>query len=139
MGVLRQAGHASPRLAVAALNPHAGDGGAFGREEIDVLEPAIAAARARQMLVDGPFPSDTVFPRAVAGHYDGVVTMFHDQGQIALKMIGLGRSITLLGGFPVPIATPGHGTAFDIAGTGNARPDGLMAAVALVKRMMIEG
>ena len=137
-GVLRQAGLESPRLAVAALNPHAGEGGAFGREEIDVLAPAIAAAQARQMRVDGPFPSDTVFPRAVGGAYDGVVTMFHDQGQIALKMIGLGRGITLLGGFPVPIATPGHGTAFDIAGTGKARPDGLKAAVALVQRMMLE-
>ncbi len=133
--VLRRSGR-TPRLAVAALNPHAGEGGAFGREEIDVLAPAIAAARAEGLEVAGPFPSDTVFPRAVGGAFNGVVTMFHDQGQIALKMVGLGQGITLLGGFAVPIATPGHGTAFDIAGTGTARPDGLIAATRLVIEMM---
>jgi 4-hydroxy-L-threonine phosphate dehydrogenase PdxA len=126
----------TPKLAVAALNPHAGEGGAFGREEIDILTPAIAEARSAGFDVAGPFPSDTVFPRAVAGAFNGVVTMFHDQGQIALKMIGLGQGITLLAGFPVPIATPGHGTAHDIAGKGLARVDGLAAAVALVARMM---
>lgn len=132
---LAQAGR-QPRLAMAALNPHAGEGGAFGREEIDVLAPTIAEARAAGLDIAGPFSSDTVFPRAVGGAFNGVVTMFHDQGQIALKMIGLGQGITLLGGFPVPIATPGHGTAFDIAGTGKAKPDGLMAATRLVTRMM---
>jgi 4-hydroxythreonine-4-phosphate dehydrogenase len=132
---LRRSGR-QPRLAVAALNPHAGEGGAFGREEIDVLAPTIAEAKAVGLDVAGPFPSDTVFPRAVGGAFNGVVTMFHDQGQIALKMIGLGQGITLLGGFPVPIATPGHGTAYDIAGTGKARPDGLEAATLLVARMM---
>jgi len=132
---LRQSGRV-PRLAVAALNPHAGEGGAFGREEIDVLAPVIAEARAGGLDIAGPFPSDTVFPRAVGGAFNGVVTMFHDQGQIALKMIGLGQGITLLGGFAVPIATPGHGTAYDIAGTGKARPDGLAAATQLVAGMM---
>jgi 4-hydroxythreonine-4-phosphate dehydrogenase len=125
-----------PKLAMAALNPHAGEGGAFGREEIDVLAPTIAAAQAEGIDIAGPFPSDTVFPRAVNGAFNGVVTMFHDQGQIALKMIGLGQGITLLGGFAVPIATPGHGTAYDIAGTGQARPDGLAAATELVAGMM---
>lgn len=133
---LRQAGKAAPRIAVAALNPHAGEGGAFGMEEIEVITPAVVAARARQLRVEGPFPSDTVFPRAIGGTFDGVVTMFHDQGQIALKLIGLGQGITLLAGFPVPIATPGHGTAFDIAGTGKAKVEGLAAAVSLVARMM---
>lgn len=132
---LRQSGR-QPRLAMAALNPHAGEGGAFGREEIDVLAPTIAEARAKGIDIAGPFPSDTVFPRAVNGAFNGVVTMFHDQGQIALKMVGLGQGITLLGGFPVPIATPGHGTAYDIAGTGKAKPDGLIAATRLVARMM---
>lgn len=132
---LTQSGR-QPRLAMAALNPHAGEGGAFGREEIDVLTPTIAEARAGGLDIAGPFPSDTVFPRAVGGAFNGVVTMFHDQGQIALKMIGLGQGITLLGGFPLPIATPGHGTAFDIAGTGKAKPDGLLAATRLVTRMM---
>lgn len=125
-----------PRLAMAALNPHAGEGGAFGREEIDVLTPTINEAKAAGLDVAGPFPSDTVFPRAVGGAFNGVVTMFHDQGQIALKMIGLGQGITLLGGFPVPIATPGHGTAYDIAGTGKAKADGLEAATRLVASMM---
>ena len=121
---------------MAALNPHAGEGGAFGMEEIEVLSPAIADAIARGLDVSGPFPSDTVFPRALNGQFDGVVTMFHDQGQIALKLIGLGRGITLLAGFPVPIATPGHGTAYDIAGSGTAKPDGLVAATRLVLSMM---
>lgn len=132
---LRQSGR-EPRLAIAALNPHAGEGGAFGREEIDVLSPAVAEARAEGIDISGPFPSDTVFPRAVAGAFNGVVTMFHDQGQIALKMVGLGQGITLLGGFPVPVATPGHGTAYDIAGTGKARADGLEAATRLVATMI---
>lgn len=132
---LRQSGR-QPKLAMAALNPHAGEGGAFGREEIDVLAPTIAEAKAAGIDITGPFPSDTVFPRAVNGAFNGVVTMFHDQGQIALKMVGLGQGITLLGGFPVPIATPGHGTAYDIAGTGKAKPDGLVAATRLVASMM---
>jgi len=132
---LRQSGR-QPKLAMAALNPHAGEGGAFGREEIDVLAPVIAEAGAAGIDIAGPFPSDTVFPRAVGGAFNGVVTMFHDQGQIALKMVGLGQGITLLGGFPVPIATPGHGTAYDIAGTGKAKPDGLVAATRLVMGMM---
>jgi 4-hydroxythreonine-4-phosphate dehydrogenase len=135
-GSLRRSGLSRPRLAVAALNPHAGEGGAFGMEEIEVLAPAIADAQARGLDVSGPFPSDTVFPRALKGAFDGVVTMFHDQGQIALKLVGLGQGITLLAGFQIPIATPGHGTAYDIAGTGKARPDGLMAATRLVLDMM---
>lgn len=139
VAALQRSGKALPRIAVAALNPHAGEGGAFGREEIDVITPAVAAAQERQLRVEGPFPSDTIFPRAVKGAYDGVVTMFHDQGQIALKMVGLGQGITLLAGFPIPIATPGHGTAFDIAGSGTAKVDGLRAAVKLVSQMMGAG
>jgi 4-hydroxythreonine-4-phosphate dehydrogenase len=137
-GALRRSGRAHPRLAVAALNPHAGEGGAFGMEEIEVLTPAIADALAKGIDASGPFPSDTVFPRALGGAFDGVVTMFHDQGQIALKLAGLGQGITLLAGFQVPIATPGHGTAYDIAGTGRAKPDGLIAATRLALAMMME-
>lgn len=133
---LRQAGKVAPRIAVAALNPHAGEGGAFGMEEIEIIAPAVAAARSRQLRVEGPYPSDTVFARAMNGAFDGIVTMYHDQGQIALKLLGLGRGVTLLAGFPVPIATPGHGTAFDVAGTGKAKVEGLAAAVSLVARMM---
>jgi 4-hydroxy-L-threonine phosphate dehydrogenase PdxA len=133
---LTRSGTKAPRLALAALNPHAGEGGAFGTEETEVLAPAIAEARSRGLNVSGPFPSDTIFPRALAGAFDGIITMYHDQGQIALKLIGLGRGITLLAGFPLSIATPGHGTAYDIAGTGKANPEGLLAATRLVLRMM---
>jgi 4-hydroxythreonine-4-phosphate dehydrogenase len=117
---LKAAGIASPRIALAALNPHAGEGGTFGMEEIEILEPAVAEARKRQIRVDGPFPSDTVFLRAKAGHYDVVQTLFHDQGQIAIKMMGFERGVTVLGGMTVPIVTPAHGTAYDIAGQGIA-------------------
>jgi 4-hydroxythreonine-4-phosphate dehydrogenase len=120
---MKAAGFARPRIAVAALNPHAGDGGAFGREEIDVIAPAVEEAKRRQLAVDGPFPSDTVWLRARAGQYDAVLTMFHDQGQIAIKLMGFDKGVTVLGGLPVPIATPAHGTAYDIAGKGIANPE----------------
>jgi 4-hydroxythreonine-4-phosphate dehydrogenase len=133
---LKAAGHSNPRIAVAALNPHAGEGGAFGREEIDIIEPAVALAAAEGLEVVGPFPADTVFPRAAREGFDGIVTMFHDQGQIALKILGLGRGVTMLAGLPVPIATPGHGTAYEIAGKGIANGEGLSAAFRLVADMV---
>lgn len=108
----------TPRLAVCALNPHAGEGGKFGREEIDDIAPAIEVARSRGIDVEGPFPCDTLFARAVGGDYDGVVTMYHDQGQIAMKLLGFDQGVTVHGGIPVPIATPAHGTAHNIVGTG---------------------
>lgn len=117
---LRRAGVARPRIAVAALNPHAGDGGNFGREEIEVIEPAVRALAGRQMAVEGPLPSDTVFLKVVRGELDAVVTMYHDQGQIALKLLGFDRGVTVQGGLPVPVTTPAHGTAYDIAGAGTA-------------------
>lgn len=126
-----------PRLAVSALNPHAGEGGAFGREEIDVIAPAILAARQSGIDAEGPFPADSVFPHVLEGGYHAVVTMYHDQGQIALKLLGLGRSVTVIAGLPIPIATAGHGTAFDIAGKGVARQDGLATAIAVCTRMTI--
>jgi 4-hydroxythreonine-4-phosphate dehydrogenase len=132
---LRAAGIASPRIAVAALNPHAGDGGNFGREEIDIIEPAVAAAKARQIRADGPFPSDTVFLRARNGVYDAVLTMYHDQGQIAIKLMGFDRGVTVLGGLPVPICTPAHGTAYDIAGTGTANVEATRRAFQLACQM----
>lgn len=119
---LVQSGVARPRIAAAALNPHAGDGGNFGREEIDVIAPAVEQARARQIAAEGPFPADTVFLRARRGDHDAVLTMFHDQGQIAMKLMGFERGVTVLGGLPVPITTPAHGTAYDIAGKGVADP-----------------
>jgi len=117
---MRRAGFARPRIAIAALNPHAGDGGNFGREEIDEIEPAVRAAAAKGLAVEGPYPADTVFLRAKRGDHDAVLTMYHDQGQIAMKLMGFDRGVTLLGGFPFPICTPAHGTAYDIAGKGIA-------------------
>lgn len=118
--VLRRSGIKRPRISVAALNPHAGDNGNFGREEIEVLEPAVKKLSETQMAVDGPWPSDTVFLKAVAKEIDAVVTMYHDQGQIALKLLGFDRGVTVQGGLPIPVTTPAHGTAFDIAGKGLA-------------------
>jgi len=132
---LRAAGVAPARIAVAALNPHAGDNGAFGREEIEIIAPAIAAARALGIDCNGPLPSDTVFVRARRGQFDAVVTMFHDQGQIAMKLIGLEEGVTLLGGLPFPVSTAAHGTAFDIAGKGLAAPGAMRNAVLLAARM----
>ncbi|MEZ5856638.1 MAG: 4-hydroxythreonine-4-phosphate dehydrogenase PdxA [Hyphomicrobiaceae bacterium] len=117
---MREAGFAKPRIAVAALNPHAGDGGNFGTEEIEILEPAVAEAQALGLAVEGPFPSDTVFVRAKRGDFDAVQTMFHDQGQIAMKLMGFEAGVTLIGGYGFPVCTPAHGTAYDIAGQGKA-------------------
>jgi 4-hydroxythreonine-4-phosphate dehydrogenase len=132
---LRAAGKARPRIAVAGLNPHAGDGGIFGREEIDVIAPAIERAAAEQIAASGPYPADTIFVRAKDGEFDAVVTMYHDQGQIAMKLLGFERGITILAGLPVPITTPAHGSAFDIAGTGAARVDALRQAYRTACRM----
>ena len=132
---MRDADFASPRIAVAGLNPHAGDGGNFGREEIDVIAPAVEAARRAGVNVDGPFPADTVFVRARNGNFDAVVTMYHDQGQIAMKLMGFDRGVTLMGGFPFPICTPAHGTAYDIAGKGIANVGATRAALLLAAKM----
>lgn len=132
---LRDAGVVQPRIAVAGLNPHAGDGGNFGREEIEVIAPAVAAAQAEGLGCDGPYPSDTVFVRARRGDFDAVLTMYHDQGQIAMKLIGFEQGVTLLGGFPFPICTPAHGTAYDIAGRGIAHPGAARNALLLAARM----
>ncbi len=134
---LREAGFVAPRIAVAALNPHAGDGGNFGREEIDVIAPAIARARGEQIRVEGPYPSDTVFLRARNGAFDAVLTMYHDQGQIAMKLMGFERGVTFLGGFPFPICTPAHGTAYEIAGHGVADPGATRAAILLAAEMAV--
>ncbi|MDD2973000.1 MAG: 4-hydroxythreonine-4-phosphate dehydrogenase PdxA [Lachnospiraceae bacterium] len=116
---LRSAGIENPRIGIAALNPHCGENGDCGREEIDVIAPAIAEAQKNGINAMGPFPSDIVFHKAlVKKEFDGVVTMYHDQGQIALKLIGFEGGITVAGGFPIPVVTCGHGTAYDIAGKG---------------------
>jgi 4-hydroxythreonine-4-phosphate dehydrogenase len=132
---LRAAKFPAPRIAVAGLNPHAGDGGSFGREEIDMIAPAIARAAAMGIGAAGPFPADSVFLRARSGAFDAVLTMYHDQGQIAMKLMGFDRGVTLLGGFPFPICTPAHGTAYDIAGRGVADVGACREALLLAARM----
>ncbi|WP_110600836.1 4-hydroxythreonine-4-phosphate dehydrogenase PdxA [Salinicola lusitanus] len=132
---LQQAGHDRPRIAVAGLNPHAGDGGSFGMEEIDIIEPAIRRAREQGLEVEGPFPADTVFLRAVKEGFHAVLTMYHDQGQIAMKMMGFDSGVTMLGGLPFPVCTPAHGTAYDIAGRGIADLGASRQALLLAARM----
>ena len=132
---MRAAGIANPRIAVAGLNPHAGDGGNFGREEIDEIEPAVAEAKARGIICEGPYPSDTVFLRAKRGDFDAVQTMYHDQGQIAMKMMGFDEGVTLVGGYPFPVCTPAHGTAYDIAGKGVAHPGATRNAMLIAASM----
>ena len=132
---LRAAGVAHPRIGVAAVNPHAGDDGNFGTEEIDILRPAIERARADGIDADGPWPSDTVFLRGRDGRLDAVVTMYHDQGQIAMKLMGFDRGITIAAGLPIPVTTPAHGTAFDIAGEGQANPGAMRKAFDVLCRM----
>lgn len=133
---LLRSGLKRPRISVAAINPHAGDGGNFGTEEIDILEPAVQKLAASQMAVDGPWPSDTVFLKAVAREIDAVVTMYHDQGQIALKLLGFDRGVTVQGGLPFPVTTPAHGTAFDIAGQGTADAGATRAAFDIACNMV---
>ena len=123
---LTQAGNASPRIAVCGLNPHNGDNGAFGREEIDVIGPAVEEARRQGLPAEGPYPADTIFLRAK--EVDAIVTMYHDQGQIAMKLMGFWRGITVAGGVPVPITTCAHGSGFDIQGQGVAKVGALQAA-----------
>ncbi|WP_139148623.1 4-hydroxythreonine-4-phosphate dehydrogenase PdxA [Kushneria phosphatilytica] len=132
---LEQSGIGEPRIAVAGLNPHAGDGGSFGREEIDIIAPAVERARARGWQVGGPFPADTVFLRAIREGFHAVLTMYHDQGQIAMKMMGFDSGVTMLGGLPFPICTPAHGTAYDIAGQGRADIGASRQALLLAARM----
>ncbi|MGR3793343.1 4-hydroxythreonine-4-phosphate dehydrogenase PdxA [Vannielia sp. SX4] len=132
---MENAGFERPRIGVAALNPHAGDGRNFGTEDEDMLLPAVQRAQARQLAVTGPIPSDTVFVRALKGEFDAVLTMFHDQGQIAMKLIGFDRGVTLIAGYPFPIVTPAHGTAYDIAGHGVADTGATFNAVALGRKL----
>jgi 4-hydroxythreonine-4-phosphate dehydrogenase len=132
---MRDAGVARPRIAGGGLNTHAGDGGNFGREEIDIIEPAVEAAKAKGVVCEGPFPSDTVFLRARRGDFDAVQTMYHDQGQIAMKLMGFESGITLIGGYAFPVCTPAHGTAYDIAGKGIANLGATRNALLIAARM----
>ena len=133
--VLREGGFERPRIAVAALNPHAGDGGAIGREEIEIIAPAVARARERQIACDGPFPSDTLYIKVRDGQYDCAVSMYHDQGQIAIKLLGFHMGVSVHAGLPFPMATPAHGTAFDIVGRNVANLEPTLRAFNLVATM----
>jgi len=126
---LRDLGIARPRIAVAGLNPHAGEGGAFGREEQDEIVPAIAEARTRGIDAQGPFPADTVFLRARDGAFDLTLALYHDQGLMAVKLLGFGTVVTLLVGLPLIRTSTGHGTAFDIAGRNVADHRNLLEAL----------
>lgn len=132
---MRSAGFALPRIAVAGLNPHAGDNGNFGREEIDQIAPAIAMAREQGVDCAGPLSPDTIFLAARSGRFDAVLTMYHDQGQIAMKLMGFDSGVTLLGGFSFPVLTASHGSAYDIAGQGIANPSAMRHAMLLAGRM----
>jgi 4-hydroxythreonine-4-phosphate dehydrogenase len=125
----------APRIAVAGLNPHAGEHGLFGNEETDVIAPAIAACRRRGIDVSGPFPADTVFVRARRGEFDVVIACYHDQGLIPVKLVAFGKAVNVTIGLPIVRTSVDHGTAFDIAGTGVADPESMVAAVLLAARL----
>lgn len=126
---MQDLGYAEPRVAVAALNPHNGENGLLGREEIDEITPAVEAARARGIDAHGPLPADSVFFQAIRGDYDVVVCMYHDQGHIAVKTHGFEHSITITLGLPIVRTSADHGTAFDIAGRGIAHETSMLAAI----------
>jgi len=128
-------GVAAPRIAVAGLNPHAGEHGLFGREEQDVIVPAINACRAAGIDVAGPFPGDTVFVRAHRREFDVVVACYHDQGLIPVKLLAFGQAVNVTLGLPIVRTSVDHGTAFDIAGRGIADPQSMIAAVLLAARL----
>jgi 4-hydroxythreonine-4-phosphate dehydrogenase len=130
----RLAGRA-PRLAVAALNPHAGDGGLFGDEETRLLQPALEAAQSEEIAVSGPWPSDTLFVRAARGEFDGIVAMYHDQGHIAMKLLGGLSAVNVTVGLPLVRTSVAHGTAYDIAGQGLADATSLVEAVRVAARL----
>ncbi|MFV0414612.1 MAG: 4-hydroxythreonine-4-phosphate dehydrogenase PdxA [Oscillospiraceae bacterium] len=134
-GTLQKAGYTSPRIGVAALNPHAGEAGLCGDEEITTIAPAIEKANAMGIAATGPYPSDILFVKAFDGLLDAGVTMYHDQGQIALKLKGFSRGVTLAGGLPVPITTCAHGTGFDIVGQNRANTGSFENALALAAKM----
>jgi 4-hydroxythreonine-4-phosphate dehydrogenase len=131
-------GFPAPRLALAGLNPHAGEHGVIGREDDAVLAPAAAACRADGIDVRGPFPADTVFVRAVRGEFDAVVACYHDQGLIPVKLLAFGKAVNVTLGLPIIRTSVDHGTAFDIAGKGIADPASLVEAVRLAARLATE-
>ena len=136
---LHQLGYETPHLAVAALNPHGGEDGMFGREEIEGIKPAIAAARARGLHISGPVPADSVFHLARIGRYDAELSLYHDQGHIAAKMMDFEKTVSVTLGLPVLRTSVDHGTAFDIAGTGKASAVSMIEAIRVAAEYAVRG
>ena len=132
---MRQAGIESPRIAVAALNPHNGENGLFGMEEIEIIRPVVEEMAAKGINCKGPFASDTVYIKAFAGEYDSVLSMYHDQGLAPVKMIAFDTGVNLTLGLPFVRTSPDHGTAYDIAGKNVARPESMIAAIQLAAQL----
>ena len=128
-----------PRIAVAALNPHGGEGGLFGDEERRLIVPAVAALRAADIDAAGPLPADTLFLRASRGEFDGVVALYHDQGHIPIKLLGMHRAVNITLGLPLVRTSVAHGTGFDIVGTGAADPASMLAAIDAAERLVHAG
>lgn len=128
-GLQKDLGISEPHIAVAALNPHGGEGGLFGLEEEEIIKPAINRAKHKGYNVEGPFPADTLFPKAASGQFDAVVTMYHDQGLIPLKLLHFSDAVNITLGLPIIRTSVDHGTAYDIAGKGLANPTSLKAAI----------
>src|SRR5690606_12413202 len=135
----RMQGLAAPRIAVAGLNPHAGEGERFGREDDDVIRPAVLAAQAEGLNVEGPYPGDTIFMRARRGEFDIVVAQYHDQGLIPVKYLGVDNGVNVTVGLPFVRTSVDHGTAYDIAGKGIADPASLRVACELALQMRAPG
>jgi 4-hydroxythreonine-4-phosphate dehydrogenase len=133
---MRSRGIAEPRIAVAALNPHAGEGGMFGDEEIRLIGPAIEATRAAGIQASGPYPADTVFMRARRGEFDVVISQYHDQGLIPIKLLGIENGVNVTLGLPIVRTSVDHGTAMDIAGTGTASGKSLQYAITAARRIV---
>ncbi len=134
---VRAAGVSHPRIGVAAFNPHAGEGGTLGTEELDIIGPAVKDARAEGIDAHGPFPADTFFMTVEKPVYDVYVGMYHDQGRIAMKLLDFGHAVTIAEGLPILFSTVGHGTAYDIAGKGIARHENMKEAILLAARRAI--
>ncbi|MBI5277241.1 MAG: 4-hydroxythreonine-4-phosphate dehydrogenase PdxA [Burkholderiales bacterium] len=136
---LRANGIGQPRIGVAALNPHCGENGLFGDEEIRIIRPTVDALREQGIGCSGPVSSDVIFLKAMKGEFDGVVMMYHDQGQIATKLLGFNKGVTVTAGLKAVYTTPAHGTAFDIVGQGKADPSALEQAVRIAARLASSG
>ena len=134
---LQSLGFAQPRIAVCGLNPHAGENGLFGSEDLELIVPAIQAAQDMGMICEGPFPADTIFIQAVRGAYDLVVAMYHDQGHVPMKLLDFEHTINVSLGLPIIRTSVDHGTAFDIAGKNRADPSSLKAAMKLAVTMSL--